>query len=302
MFGVFRKSKSKTQNCPGSNKPPLITAQNEDPATLKFQQNMTHQPYNQQTFNPVMYVTGPQQTLTNDKSNYPKSNGEVYQNGGGHLTHQNGGGHLTHQNGGGHLTHHNGGGPQNGHLNHHPHHTSIKHSKSERAGSGPPPVQSKWVDLNDPNQKVRKGRTHRHNPAVIRSTSASSVKSQGSVGSNYSTKSEQFKNSVRIPDSKFSGSWTSNESMGTRSNTSKQGKRVREWNIDVGRKPDSIKPPASLKSSCGNVSTASSGKPPYLTGHMSSSTPPPSYHSDPLSQLSNNGSVMLVLHCFIDSF
>ena len=256
-------------------------------------------PCNQQIFNPVMYVTGPPQTTYpghddlkqsypghddmkhcypgHDEMKHPKSNGDVY---------------------------------MNGKVPHHNHSTQRKtshHSKSERGGpppvqrGGPPPVQSKWVDLNDPNQKVRKGRSHRHNPAVVRSTSAGSVKSQGSVGSNYSTKSEQFKNSVRIPDSKFSGSWTSNESVGRTSSrtstSSKQGKRVREWDVDVGRKPDIMmaKPPPSLKSSCGNVSTGSSGKrPPYLTGHLSSSTPPPSYHSDPLSlqsPVNNNGSV-----------
>lgn len=184
---------------------------------------------------------------------------------------------------------------------HHPQVGPPKHHAQKHACAGPPPVQNKWVDLDNPEQTVRKGRSRRHKPNVIRSNSAGSVKSQASsINSSYSTKSEQFKNSVRIPDTKFSGSWTSNESVNSRAR-----RKVREWDVDGFRPPTDIKTvdmlprtgeilsaknsARSTRSSCGNVSSDSS-KPPgrSVPSYLSSGTPPPAYHSDPLS--SSHGS------------
>ena len=338
MFGMFRKHKRGT-NKPAPPDPPLLSPSihhppapslHHPPAPYQHQKNRHHAPQNQ-VFNPVMYVTGPgsESTPYNPNLNQPYNPNlnQPYHHNGVSLYHpdirppySNGSGappngslHLSNGTlppGNGTVPLSNGTLPHTGVIpkNHH----TIKHTNI-----GPPPVQNKWVDLDDPRQSVRKGRRSRgHNPAVVRSNSAGSVKSHASsVGSCYSTKSEQYKNSVRIPDTKFSGSWTSNESVNsrTRSKNSLNKKRnIREWNIDVGpRNVDSKLSPQmayntyramnagelplktslkSLKSSCGNVSSTDSTKHLFGASYLSSSTPPPAYQSDPLSSVhSSNG-------------
>ena len=316
MFGVFRKNKKSGKTAPDP-PPPHSQQPSYDPQLHQKNGHLNHGHQQQQAFNPVMYVTGP--------GSRPHHNGH---HNGAQPYHQNGGSLYQpdvrphyHQNGGPpnlvNGSHKNGVVPsQNHHITKHNH-----------INIGPPPVQNKWVNLDDPKQNVRKGRRSRgHNPAVIRSNSAGSVKSEASsVGSCYSTKSEQFKNSVRIPDTKFSGSWTSNESVNSRNRSNHslatERKRVREWNVDIGPRRQDTKPPVlsssqipyttyrgvgdpplkcstkSLKSSCGNVSsTDSSRQHPFVASYMSSSTPPPAYQSDPLSSShGSNGYVCGVL-------
>ena len=324
MFGVFRKQKrsaSSKQELPPP-RPSSPISQHPPGAFHPHQKNHLNHGPQHQTFNPVMYVTGPgsaPQFNTHIKEVQPyQQNGQPYQHNGA-IPYPPESGPIYQTNGGppklvnGSISLRNGGvASKNQHITKHNH-----------INIGPPPVQNKWVDLDDPKQKVRKSRRSRgHNPAVMRSNSAGSVKSQtSSVGSCYSTKSEQFKNSVRIPDTKFSGSWTSNESVNNRSRANhslmKERKRVREWNVDVGPRRQDAKPTVlssqmayttyramaagdlplktstkSLKSSCGNVSSTDSCKHPYVPGYLSSGTPPPAYHSDPLSSVnSSNGYV-----------
>ena len=110
--------------------------------------------------------------------------------------------------------------------------------KYHNIGRCPPPVQSKWVDLDHPDRPIiRKSRSqNRKGNSVMRSKSSNSVNSQNSIKSNQSSKSEQYKNSVRIPDTKFHSSWTSAES--NLSYSTKQSKRTKkrgfkEYVIDV---------------------------------------------------------------------
>jgi len=320
MFGVFRKHKrnANSNNAPDPT-PPSGPVHHQNPASFdsQLQRKIHLNPAPQhQTFNPVMYVTGPgsdyrpqYNSHLNGDQPFQRDGAVPYQSDVGPPYHANGGA-SNHANG---STFHNniGAAPKNHHQTKHNH-----------VNIGPPPVQNKWVDLDDPQQSVRKGRRHRgYNPAVIRSNSAGSVKSQtSSVGSCYSTKSEQYKNSVRIPDTKFSGSWTSNESVNSRNRSNRERRRVREWDVDVGPGRVDPKPPGrldtkptilssqmgytsyragepplktstkSLRSSCGNVSSTDSSKHPYVASYLSSSTPPPAYHSDPLSSIhSSNG-------------
>eukprot|EP00116_Pleurobrachia_bachei_P005927 sb/3466189/ len=170
----------------------------------------------------------------------------------------------------------------------HPNQSYRSTASSNATSGGPPPVKSKWVDLDDPSKKVRtRGRSRRPAPNVIRSHSSGSVQSANSVNSAYSTRSEQFKNSVRIPDTKFGATWTSSESMSRN--------RAREWNVDTGRKHKDnnnhlLGVPtnnghhgnhgnhvqrmnsdlSSLKSSCGNVSSDQ-------YNNRSVGSPPPAY-------------------------
>ena len=336
MFGVFRKNKrganSKTAPDPHH---PSVSQQSPGSYDPQFHQknHLNHGPQHQ-AFNPVMYVTGPGSI---PQYNANLNGGQPCHQNGGQPYHQNGGQPFQH-NGGIHYQpetgpayHPNGGPPNlvNGSTSHKNGGVTSKNiTKHNHINIGPPPVQNKWVDLDDPKQNARKGRRSRgHYPAVVRSNSAGSVKSQASsVGSCYSTKSEQYKNSVRIPDTKFSGSWTSNESVNNRNKSNHslntERKRVREWNVDVGpRRPDTKTPilssqmaynayrgviaagdlslktlSKSLKSSCGNVSSTDSTKHPFVASYMSSSTPPPAYHSDPLSSIhSSNGYVSSII-------
>ncbi|KAL5267351.1 hypothetical protein ACHWQZ_G004409 [Mnemiopsis leidyi] len=338
MFGIFRKHKRGTNsNKPAPPDPQLLSPPpplHHPPGSYQPHHQKNHQHHHapqHQVFNPVMYVTGPGSESApsynpNVNQAYNPNINQSYHHNGGSLyypdirpPYSNGSGPYPSN---GSLPLSNGSVPiSNGAVSPstHPHsgvvsknlHT-IKHTNI-----GPPPVQNKWVDLDDPRQSVRKGRRSRgHNPAVVRSNSAGSVKSHASsVGSCYSTKSEQYKNSVRIPDTKFSGSWTSNESVNSRNrskNSLTKKMNIREWNVDVAPRNVDTKLSAqlayntyramtagdlplktslkSLKSSCGNVSSTDSAKHLFGASYLSSSTPPPAYQSDPLSSVhSSNG-------------
>ena len=99
----------------------------------------------------------------------------------------------------------------------------------------PPPVQSKWVDLDKTHR-----RSNQPNPAVTRSRSSSSVKSKCSVRSNGSTSSAgNFKNSVHIPN--MSAGWTSSDSVGKISNSSKLSNNSKSSKISKTSKQSKLK-------------------------------------------------------------